>query len=840
VITSIGTSNPAIAAFNGNPVAGIYIDAPFVQGSYADDPSVIRDDLEAYSTSSGCPATLAIGTLNGACTIANSSAFSASIDTSTPTVGGTSSNFISTYPSDYFSVTFSSPQRYIGFWWAAGSGGNKVNLFSNGVKIASLDVNQVNAKIGDLPNDFANSANSISSVDGTQYLSKYYYGNPQGYATQSDASAPTSSYVPTEKFVYIHAFALSGSTFDSIEFEGSGFEMDNLATASNDIPISDKLVKVQDLIPMEVSYDSQGGSAPPSAELISFGDSIQLPSAPTYANHTFLGWFDTSTAGTKVGEPGDIFTPSTAGDLTLFAQWSVVGAPTLIIRVTTTNNAHDSVIRIANPTANTTGSPDSDPQADILQDLPADTELIEILMEDTGSRGYTKFQHDAYMDNVTPSAGVNPNRYSVNVQTLPSTSGLVVGISNPVTSTNLVSNATLVVGVNFFNVISFYGSTADEWFNLKLNLLAANSSPSPSASPSASASPSPSPEQGGSVNVIDPDRLVPGVEWNPEDLVHGERVGVDQQNASFSVPGKANYTIEMGQLLEIGTYSITVTFTPSNRSRYLVLSTTRKFRVLPVPAPRVSSSPTPSVTFSPTPVPTAIATLAPKTLKISELKRIGVIYFNNNEFFLDKKDREALSAVSELVKKEKALNIFIEGNTDSNRGVDNVWLSRSRAESVSQYLRQLDARPSHNRLWFAASKPAVPGISSIDMALNRRVEIFIQVLVEKVNASPKPTVFEKLSLIFPSILFNRNEYFLDAGDRAALKKIAGQATTQRCLNLALVGTRDMSRGSINQTIAANRMQAVKSYLKDIYPLFKFSTLKVEISSVREVRVSCTN
>ena len=66
-----------------------------------------------------------------------------------------------------------------------------------------------------------------------------------------------------------------------------------------------------------VSFNSEGGSAVSSISGPS-GSTITLPTAPTFAGHTFKGWFVAASGGTALTSP---YTLSTS--TTLYAQWSV-------------------------------------------------------------------------------------------------------------------------------------------------------------------------------------------------------------------------------------------------------------------------------------------------------------------------------------------------------------------------------------------------------------------------------------------------------------------------------------------------------------------------------------
>ncbi len=67
-----------------------------------------------------------------------------------------------------------------------------------------------------------------------------------------------------------------------------------------------------------VSFNAEGGSAVSSLSGPS-GTTITLPAAPTYAGHTFNGWFAAASGGTALTSPYTLTTSTT-----LYAQWTVV------------------------------------------------------------------------------------------------------------------------------------------------------------------------------------------------------------------------------------------------------------------------------------------------------------------------------------------------------------------------------------------------------------------------------------------------------------------------------------------------------------------------------------
>ena len=220
---------------------------------------------------------------------------------------------------------------------------------------------------------------------------------------------------------------------------------------------------------------------------------------------------------------------------------------------------------------------------------------------------------------------------------------------------------------------------------------------------------------------------------------------------------------------------------------------------------------------------------------------LGVIYFNTNEYFLDATDRKTISSISMQVRTMQQPVITVEGNTDIKKGVDNVWLSKARAEAVANLLSKDISDNSISVAWYASTRPAVVGLDKQALAKNRRVEIFaIQQLPVAQESTTSKAANLNVSRSFDPITFNRNEYFLDAGDRKALIGYAQEMEVARCMNISVVGTRDATRGGLNETIALLRAKAVADYLKSIDGRLKIARLSQAISNVREAAVSCTN
>lgn len=70
--------------------------------------------------------------------------------------------------------------------------------------------------------------------------------------------------------------------------------------------------------PVNVTLDANGGSVDEASKVVYYTDTFGELPTPTRENHTFLGWYTSPTAGTKV-EAGTVV--STNADTTLYAHW---------------------------------------------------------------------------------------------------------------------------------------------------------------------------------------------------------------------------------------------------------------------------------------------------------------------------------------------------------------------------------------------------------------------------------------------------------------------------------------------------------------------------------------
>ena len=662
----------------------LYMDAPFVQASYATGPKVKTEDFETHTVGAtscgdagGADKDFSVGVVTGTCQIANAQYASASTTSSDPFFGGTGGNFATDYPSGPFTVRFDSNQKYVGFWWAAGSPRNQVEFLAGSSVVATMNVDQLFGIFGSLPADYAGSTDSVQAIDSSFYPKKYYFGNPSGHGSLTPTSAGAVS--GSEQFVYIHAFAANGAYFDGIRFSGDNFEIDNLTISKASVPINPRLVYVQGI---------EAQNLDPTQEIY-------------FVNYEG----NSNTSGTA---PTDSISPYAPGDTA-----TVLGNSGTLAR-----------------------------------------------------DGYT-------------FAGWNTKSDG--------------------TGTNHLEGETVTVNTD---VILY-----SKWNQ--------NAPPPPPPAPAAK------------------ELKIPGVVWNPSDLLSGEAITQNNQlNAEFSVPGKAIYSVVPGLVPKIGELKIDVTFTPTDIDNFLVISTSRTVKISMAPA----KEPIKEAQSNPDVIPVAEK---PISVKPSSLKIFATIYFNNNEYFLDAGDRKKISETSMKLSAAGLKQVIVRGNTDVKTGVDNLWLSKARAEAVAALLSKTTGNINLTKAWYASKRPVAIGFDKASLAKNRRVEILI--------SSEAPTsgtesfeIKAPIKKTFAPVQFNRNEYFLNAKARASLTAYAKEFFATGCKKITLVGTHDQTRGGFDDKIALFRGKAVRDFLLKLDGQLDFAKISQTVSTKREVRIACSN
>ena len=349
LVSPIGIPNAV--ATGTQATLGMYLDQPFVQGSYVaedfpSETSVTTFNEQSYGN---------LCSFNGAtlqplyqatadCRVQTEINYGgASTTSSTPAVGQYP------IPVNYgqvggggASIVFSTPQTYFGLWWSAGSAGNEIQLVSGTDVVASTSANDVASTLF--------GSGSLSAQSGDQYATRLYIRNPVDWFSVGtptnfadldvDNSYQTNNTMAPEPFVFIHFIAEPGVTFDRVNLiaPGNGFEFDNFTTSSStSITAPSRLVLQRQLYePTYVEFDANGGSGALPRQYSIDGASANLQSAcldyndPTRCitplNNSYstqlIGW-NTAPDGSGDAYYFDNWIPYPfTQSATLYAQWS--------------------------------------------------------------------------------------------------------------------------------------------------------------------------------------------------------------------------------------------------------------------------------------------------------------------------------------------------------------------------------------------------------------------------------------------------------------------------------------------------------------------------------------
>jgi hypothetical protein len=278
---------------NSDPIASIYIDAPYVQASFvANEPDALTENFNfdplqipggGYDGAQGtCPPNIFVGTISPTsdCLVYTDDPYFGGATTdfiSEPYDLGTHSTYVATHRSMPLTITFEAPKQYVGFWWSAGSYGNTATfLDSTGQVIAQLNANDVYNSVSTNSNynGHPGERNPVAIYD--------QYGNL--------VCAAGARYDCQEPFVYVHIFAADGELISGMQIAttGNGFEFDNLTTAEVAPQPLSRLLKVRDI------YSPV--TLPEQASLCGFG-------------YFFNGWYADQGFTNFIGYPGDRYFP---------------------------------------------------------------------------------------------------------------------------------------------------------------------------------------------------------------------------------------------------------------------------------------------------------------------------------------------------------------------------------------------------------------------------------------------------------------------------------------------------------------------------------------------------
>ena len=366
-MVSVPFADVAEATTSVNKIS-LYIDQPFVQGSYVASaldgnghpiPGTSTVDFTFTGPNGVSCSTANITdtitftetiTFTGACELRNGADYGGATvgpTVSAPTIGGTGwTPFATTNDSsDPVIITLAEPSRYLGFWWSSGNSTNYIDFFSKGELVLSLESSTITSLLGAGPangadtttwrNRIADDNLNLSDLNqNLAYRSIEYFGNPRGYAMVDGELTGQTAWAIHEPFVYVHLFAEGAVSFDRVELSGTGFEFDNLVVSTKNQVPNPRLVFVTSvesepdvLFEHTVTFDGNGDNVVGTiADQTATQPTSLTSNSFRRSGFRFTGW-NTAADGSGTSY-ADGATYNFFADVTLYAQWAAVAAST--------------------------------------------------------------------------------------------------------------------------------------------------------------------------------------------------------------------------------------------------------------------------------------------------------------------------------------------------------------------------------------------------------------------------------------------------------------------------------------------------------------------------------
>jgi uncharacterized repeat protein (TIGR02543 family) len=339
VLFSPGPTNQASAAANDG--FGAYFSPPFVQGPAASANAVVQtfnDQAAGTCNMSTINATSVVGTFSlignttgqtHPCKIIDGATDvwgGANTTTDTPTVNTAGTKYlkapdcVGTPCSQSLQLDLPAGVKYVGFWWSAGNAGNRVRFYTAADPvnpIATYTTNTLNTTLGTSnPSPYPGTA-KVTAIDGTEFLRARYFGRPANVPSVTTSSI--SGLTNKEGHAFISLYTAGNVEFSKIDFNGPGFEMDNIAISTNPGPVANNLVFLEGVLGTAVEFKANGGTGAMPAQ-ISTSAAPLVTNAFTKQGYDFDEWNTASdgSGGTSyVNNDNYAFAASTS----LYAQW---------------------------------------------------------------------------------------------------------------------------------------------------------------------------------------------------------------------------------------------------------------------------------------------------------------------------------------------------------------------------------------------------------------------------------------------------------------------------------------------------------------------------------------
>lgn len=134
----------------------------------------------------------------------------------------------------------------------------------------------------------------------------------------------------------------------------------------------------------------------------------------------------------------------------------------------------------------------------------------------------------------------------------------------------------------------------------------------------------------------------------------------------------------------------------------------------------------PPLVVEETPVEITIPVENPNEKALTKnLKLLDIVYFATGSAKLSKTAQKTLRAIAAQIKSSSTPQVVALGHADSRGDKSfNIALSKARSAAVIAFLRKIIPSPQYVVRWYGTSRPAGKGNSAVELAKDRRVEIW--------------------------------------------------------------------------------------------------------------------
>jgi uncharacterized repeat protein (TIGR02543 family) len=191
------------------------------------------------------------------------------------------------------------------------------------------------------------------------------------------------------------------------------------------------------------------------------------------------------------------------------------------------------------------------------------------------------------------------------------------------------------------------------------------------------------------------------------ELILDSDEGISRSGFTFGGWNDGSAAYQPGDVYTVGTRNITLTAQWTANS---------------VSSPPQAPDPTPASTTSTTPNPI----LSNNTQPSAQMVKMQTVYMASGSFALSNSTKRSLKTLATQINSSGKKVVLAYGYTDNRGGVNNTRLSQQRAQAVAKFLRPMLKGKTIQIGWFGSKKPVATGNSASDLAINRRVEIWVR------------------------------------------------------------------------------------------------------------------